>query len=138
MAAGERIFAVSSVGALAAATHVGLEASTQVVVDPGPAGSPGPADFLVTGMDLAVTVYGEDDVELLLLVAAAAADLEIGTFGAAGAAETWTVHDVYFDEAPGEMAIPEGDEGGNVPVFSIRGHVNWTAGETFADKIEAA
>jgi hypothetical protein len=139
MAAGERIFAVKSVNALLAATHIGLEPSTKVVVDPGAAGFPGPADFVVTQFDLAVTVYGEDEAELMALVAAAAADVTVAVFGAAGAAETWTISDVYFDEAPSEMAVPAGDAGGRVPVFAVRGHVQaWEAADTFANKLSAA
>jgi hypothetical protein len=138
MAAGERIFAVTSVNALAAATHIGLEPSTAFVVDPGAAGFPGPADFVVTAFDLAVTIYGEDEAELMALVAAAAADLVVGTLGAAGAAETWTISDVYFDEVPSEMAVPANDAGGKVPVFAVRGHVQaWEAANTFASKLSA-
>lgn len=138
MAAGDKIFVCTSVEGCTAATHVGIEAATAFTVDPGDVAAPGPADFAVTWYDLAVTVYGNDEAELLALVGAAAADLDVGTIGAAGAAETLTLHDLYFDEVPGEMAFPAADQGGRVPEFAVRGRVNWEAGQTFADKLTAA
>lgn len=138
MAAGDKIFVCTSVEGCAAATHVGIEATTVFVVDPGAVAAPGPADFAVTQFDLAATIYGNDEAELLALVGAAAADLDVGTIGEGGAAETLTLHDLYFDEVPGEMSFPAADAGGRVPEFAVRGRVNWVPGETFADKLTAA
>jgi len=138
MAAGDKIFVCTSVEGLAAATHVGIEAATVFVMDPGDVAAPGPAGFAVTHYDLAVTVYGNDEAELLALVGVAAADRDVGTIGEGGAAEVLTLHDLYFDEVPGEMAFPAADAGGRVPEFAVRGHVNWEAAETFADKLTAA
>ena len=138
MAAGDKIYICTSFDVLAAVTHVGIEASTVVVEDPGAIDAPGPADFLVTHKDLAVTVYGNDEAELLALVGAAAAQHTVGTIGDAGAAEALTLHDAYFDEVPGEVVMPAADAGGRVPEFAVRGHCNWVAGETFANKLTAA
>jgi hypothetical protein len=85
-----------------------------------------------------VSVFGEDDVELLDLVGGAAADHVIGTKGADAANETLTVSDLFFDEVPGEVVCPERDANGNVPEFCVRGSVFWEDGEVFADKIAMA
>lgn len=138
MAAGDKVHMLRSFDALTAVTRVEIEAATVFTVDPGNINAAGPADFLVNSYGLSVTVFGEDDVELLGLLGAAAADHTIGTKGAAAANETFTVHDLYFDEAPGEVVAPESDAGGKVPEYSVRGSVNWDDGETFADKLAAA
>ena len=140
MAAGDYIIGVrDTIGALAAATHVGLAPST-VVSNPIPPsnGVGGPMGRVVKYKELAVTIYGNDLAELLALVVAAAADVVVPTFGLDGAAETITIVGVYFDEVVQDFEFPAPDAGGKVPQFAVRGRANWADGDTFADVLTAA
>ncbi len=141
MAAGDTIFACRSAthgGALAGVTHARISPSTVWKVDQGPAGSPGPADALVTDKEVAVELYGTDYAALLGRIGQTAGNCVINTEGAAGADEALTVTNVYFAEIIGQVELSEKDTGGKLPVFGIRGFVNFGAGEAFADVLSAA
>lgn len=141
MAAGDTIFACRSAaqgGALSGVVGAKLSPSTVHKVDQGAAGSPGPADALITDKGLAVELYGLDHGVLLGRIGVAAANLTIGTEGAAGADETLTITSVYFSEIIGPVEVPAKDGGGKLTVFGIRGHVHWGAGEGFGDVLSAA
>jgi hypothetical protein len=142
MAAGDTIFATRSVAVgatpVAGASHARIVPATKFAVNQGSAGSPGPADAVITHRSLAVEVYGRDPAALLALIGAAAADVAVGTIGASGANETLTLSDVYFCEAIGNVEVSEKDAGGKVPVFGIRGYVTFGAGDVFTDVLTAA
>ena len=138
MAAGDYIIGVrDTIGALEAATHVGLAPATVVKTIPPSAGVGGPMGRVITYKELAVTIYGNDFAELCALIGAAAADVEVPVFGLDGAAETITIHDVYFDEVVQDFEFPAPDAGGTVPLFAVRGRANWADGDTFADVLTA-
>ena len=139
--AGETIFAARSAtpgSSLAGVTHARISPNTVWRVDQGKAGSPGPADALVTDKEVVVELYGTNYGALLGRIGQAAASCLIGTEGAAGADETITVTNVYFAEIIGAIEVPEKDGGGKLTVFGIRGFAHFAAGEAFADVVSAA
>ena len=137
MATGDvRIYATTSVvhgsTTVNAATHAAMNLSAVKALDPGPAGSPGPADEVTTDKNVAVTIFAMDPSELQSLVDAAAANLVITYVGAAGAAATITVNNVKFCDPPTPINVPRKDAGGQVPVCSINGRAQWGASDTWA------
>jgi len=119
-------------------THASVQPSTVSVEDPGDAGSPGPAESIVTNKRVDVVVYGKSYNDLLALVGATAADVVLGIVGAAGADEKITIKDVYFNSVPSEISVPPKDAGGQAPTCAIRGSAKWGADDTFATMIVAA
>ncbi len=132
----KRIFAATSathnVTAIVSATHFAIRKGSTKAIDPGVAGTPGPADEIVTNRSIEVTVFGEDPDELMGFVEAAAANFVGGYLGAAGAAKTVTVKNVKFNDPPQEVAFPFKDSGASAGTFSITGKGQWGASDTFA------
>ncbi|HET6497424.1 MAG TPA: hypothetical protein VFH61_18915 [Thermoleophilia bacterium] len=76
---------------------------------------------------------------LLAKIGATAANLVLGTQGAAGALEKITVKNVYFVEPVGALEIARKDVGGRLPSsFGARGIALWGAADTFATMIAPA
>ncbi|HUU34149.1 MAG TPA: hypothetical protein VMW48_08795 [Vicinamibacterales bacterium] len=121
--------------AVEGATHCGYQLELVSSADGGDAAEPGEVERLVTDRRLSVTVYGQDDGALLALLEATAANLVIGYKGAAGAAKTKTLKNVYFCEQVSEIPIKAKDTGGNVPTVGVRGHAQWGAADTIATMI---
>jgi len=140
--AGERIHALTSAKhpttEIGGVTHAAIIPTTTRSIDPGAAGSPGAAETLVTDSGVDVILYGMDYAALLALVGATAANLVLGIRGQAGADETITVKNVYFDSVPAQIDLKAKDAGGTVPRFAVRGTAQWGAGDTFATMIVAA
>ncbi len=140
--AGETIFAARNVkhptDAIAGVTHAGIAGSAVEKVDQGDAGSPGPADAMVPDKGLRVNVYGKDYAALLALVGAVAANVVIGTYGAAAALEKHTIKNVMFTGIMSEISIPEKDSGGKLAPFGVSGIALWGAEDTFALMVVAA
>lgn len=105
------------------------------MTDPGPGDCPGPAGFLVTDYAVDVELYAEDYSAVLDLVGATAADLVLTVTGAAGAAKTITVKNVYFGGSAGQIEAAARDAGGMITAYGVRGSVNLGANEVFADVI---
>jgi len=140
--AGERIhtcrYAEFPAGtAIDGVTHAAIIPTTTRSIDPGAAGSPGPAETLVTDSGVDVVLYGMDYAALLALVGAPKQTLVLGIKGLAGANEKISVKSVYFDSVPAQVDLKAKDTGGTVPRFAVRGTAQWLAGETFADIITA-
>lgn len=110
-----------------------LTPSTVYKVDQGAAGSPGPAECIVTNYAIAVELYGLDYAVMNALIGDSAADLVLSYKGAAGAAKTLTLTTVYFSEITGQIEVPDKDGGGTLTAYGIRGHVHFGAAETFGD-----
>jgi len=140
--AGEKLFtcryAKHPTDAIDGVTHFAIAPTAQSATDPGGAGAPGDAESLVTHQSLRVTLYGTDLVALLALVGAAAANLVIGTKGAAGANEKLTFKNVYFDAVPQGMNVPKKDAPGTIPGAAITGTAQWGSDDTFATMLVAA
>lgn len=137
----ETIYTLTDISHGAANLSYGLFARltprTVFKVDQGAAGSPGPAGVLVTYSELACEIYGQDFAELLALIGATKATLTLSVSGAAGAAQSVAVTNVYFDEIIGQVELPAKDAGGTIAAFGIRGQCAFGAAETFADVITA-
>ena len=122
---------------LVEASHARLTPSTIFKIDPGPAGSPGPVDAVITYREVMVEMFGRDFAELAACVGTTE-DCVIGVEGAAGAAETLTASSVTMSEYVNSIEIPENDAGGKIGEVGVRGYVNFAAGEGFGDVITPA
>jgi hypothetical protein len=142
VAAGSVIYAARYVKqtstAINQATHAQINPTTVSRTDPGGAGDPGDREHLVTKKGLGVTIFGNDYTALLALVGSAAANIVIGTYGAAGALEKLTVKNVKFVGVPQAIDIPENDAGGKIGKFAIHGDCEWANSDTFATMLVAA
>ena len=136
MAAGNTIFACRyakhPTAAIAGVTHCRITPGTVSKKDQGAAGSTGRADTLVTDRGITVEVFGTDFAALTALIGATAANLVIGTEGAAGANEKLTIKNVYFVQSIAAVEIPAKDEGGKLAPFGVRGIGLWGDSDTFA------
>jgi len=74
----------------------------------------------------------------LAKVGAAAANLVLGTEGAAGADEKLTLKNAHFVEPVGALELPAFDAGGTLSPFGIRAICEWGAADTFATMLTAA
>ena len=141
MGAGDTIFGCRGAtqgGALTGVTHGRVSPNTVYKVNQGAAGSPGPADAVITDKDVVVELYGTNYAALLARIGVAAATLVINTYGAAGVSEAITITAVVFAEIINPVDIPEKDSGGKLAPFGIRGYANFGAAEGFGDVISAA
>ena len=136
MAGEKRIYATKSVtigaSAVDCATHVGIQAGSVKATDPGPAGSPGMAEEVVTDRSLGVTIFGMDPDQLQGFVEAAAANVVITYIGEGGVDKTITIKSVAFNDPPGPIDVPRKDAGGQVPTMGISGRANWGSADTWA------
>ena len=73
----------------------------------------------------------------LAKIGAAAANLVVGTEGAAGVDEKLTLKNCKFVQAPGALELPAFDAGGNLAPFSIGGLCEWGAADTYATMLTA-
>ena len=139
--AGERIHALTEAKhpttAIDGVTHAAIVPSTVPSRDPGGAGSPGVAETMVNDSGVDVILWGMDYAALLALIGAAAANLVLGIKGQAGAAETITVKNVYFDSVPAQIDLKAKDAGGKVPTCAVKGTGQWGASDTLATMIAA-
>jgi len=87
---------------------------------------------VVTDKDLVIEVYGNNARELYDLIGDAAANGVFTVVGRAGASETHTVKNVYFDQVLAPVDIPEADGGGKLATAGIRGICEWGGEDTFA------
>ena len=142
MAVGDTIFACRDAkhptSAIAGVTHCRITPTTVSRKDQGAAGSTGRAGTLVTNHGITVEVFGTDFAALIALLGATAANLIIGTEGAAGTNEKLTIKNVYFVESIAAIEIPAKDEGGKLAPFGVRGIGFWGATDTFALMLTAA
>ncbi len=136
MAGEKRIYATKAVtigaAAVACATHVGIQVSSVKAVDPGPAGSPGMAEEVVTDHGLGVTIFGMDPSQLQGFCEAAAANVVITYVGEGGADKTLTLKNVAFNDPAGPIDVPRKDAGGQVPTMAITGRAQWGVADTWA------
>ena len=119
------------------AAYVRLVPTNVHRVNQGAAGSPGPADALVTNYEQAIEVYSLQYAAVLGLLDDAAATLAIGIEGVAGADQSISITNVYFSEVAGQIEIPAKDGGGKLTATGVRGFVNFGAAEVFGDVITA-
>lgn len=137
MAVGDlRVFQISGAThnavAINSVTHASVQKATTLMTDPGPAGSPGPADERVTDRDLTVTLYGLDPSELQGLVEDAAANLVLSYKGEGGANKTATYKNVAFNGPVQAIEFAAKDAGGKVSMHQITGRAHWGAADTWA------
>jgi len=86
-----------------------------------------------------ITAAGQADwLAALAKIGAAAANLVIGTEGAAGTNEKLTLKNCIFVEPPAPLEIPAVEAGGPLRPFAIRGICEWGAADTFATMIAPA
>jgi len=79
-----------------------------------------------------ITATPTNYTAMLAKIGATAANLVLGTYGAAGAAEKHTIKNVYFHSPIGNIEIPAKDVAGKLSTFGIRGQAIWGANDTFA------
>ena len=124
--------------ALGGVTHARVVPTTSKMVDPGDAGSVGPAETQVTDKGVSVEVYGNELVSLLAAVGIAAANVVIGVAVATGTSNKITIKNVVFDEIVSGQDVPAKDAGGKLPTCGIRGTAQWGAEDTFATMVVEA
>ncbi len=117
---------------LVSLTHFSVGRSTVKSDDPGPAGSPGQADQVLTDRALTVTVYFLDEDEAMSLVEVAAANLVLNYVAQGGADWKRTIKNVVFNDPPAEVSTPEKRAGVPAGAVSISGIAKWGADDTFA------
>jgi len=113
------------------ATHWGYSLVPVASTDPGDAAAPGEVEKVITQYRLGVTVYSQDDMVLLGLIGAAAANLVCGYKGAGGTLKKRTFKNVQFTGGVAANAKAR-DAGGNVPAFSLTGDAEWGDADTVA------
>ena len=124
--------------ALAGVLYGRFTPTTVSKVDQGGANATGRAGSATTKRGVEVEIYGTNYAALLALIGATAANLVLGTLGAAGANEKITIKNVYFVEPIGPIEVPEKDTGGKLQMSGVKGIACWGSADTFATMIVAA